>query len=132
LLDELSWGAVAATQTGTPVVNHLPVAVYRVSVNLKQALSKATGVTHTAIADELAANGSSTVSIVVWVDGPGHVAELQEAVPGAGLGTVSMALSNFGLKIPASLPTDAMLLKITAQTRSGADLLRSVWPLEQP
>jgi hypothetical protein len=127
LLDELEWGAVAATHIGSPVVNHVPQAKYRVSVDLKQALAKATGVTQTAIKDELAANGSSTVSMLVWVDGPGHIVDLQQAVPGAGLGTVSMALSNFGVKIPGSLPTDDMLLHITAQTPSGADLLRSVW-----
>jgi hypothetical protein len=127
LLDELSWGAVSATQIATPVVNHLPLAEYRVTVNLKQALSRATGVTRAAITDELAANGSTTVSILVWVDGPGHVAELQQAVPGSGLGTVTMTLSSFGVKFRASLPTDAMLLHIDARTPSGADLLRSAW-----
>jgi hypothetical protein len=127
LLDELAWGAVSATHVASPVVNHVPQAKYRVTVNLKQALSKATGVTQTAIKDELAANGSSTVSILVWVDGPGHIVQLQEAVPGAGLGTVSMALSNFGVKIPASLPTEDLLLHIDAQTPSGAGLLRSTW-----
>jgi hypothetical protein len=127
LLDELSWGAVSATQIATPVVNHLPLAEYRVRVNLKQALSKATGVTRAALTDELAANGSTTVSILVWVDGPGYVAELQASVPGSGLGTVTMALSSFGLKFRASLPTDAMLLHIDARTPSGADLLRSAW-----
>ena len=128
LLDELSWGAVSATHVASPVVNHVPQAEYRVTVNLKQALSKATGVTHTAIKDELSANGSSTVSMLVWVDGPGHIVELQQAVPGAGLGTVSMALSNFGVKFSAaSLPTDDLLLHIDAHTPSGANLLRSVW-----
>lgn len=127
LLDELSWGAVSATQTATPVVNHLPLTEYRVTLDLKQALSKATGVTRTAITDELAANGSTTVSMLVWVDGPGRVSQLQEAVPGSGLGMVSMALSNFGVKFRATVPTEAMLLHIDARTPSGAALLRSVW-----
>ncbi len=127
LLDELEWGAAAAAQMGTQVVNHVPLAEYRVSVNLKQALSKATGAIQAAIEDELAANGASTVSILVWVDGPGHVAKLQATVPGSGLGTVTMALSNFGVKITAGLPAESTLLHITAQTPAGADLLRSIW-----
>lgn len=127
LLDELEWGAAAATKIGTPVVNHLPLAEYRVSVNLKQALSKATGAIQVAIKDELAAAGASSTSILVWVDGAGHVARLQAAVPGSGLGTATMVLSNFGVKIAASLPAASTLLKITAQTPAGADLLRSIW-----
>jgi hypothetical protein len=38
-----------------------------------------------------------------------------------------MALSNFGVKIPASVPTEDLLLHIDAQTPSGADLLHSAW-----
>jgi hypothetical protein len=127
LLDELAWGATAATHTATPVVNHVPQAEYRVSVNLKQAESKASGATEAAIADELSANGSATVSITVWVNGPGQIVKLQATVPGSGLGTVEMELSNFGVKIAASLPTEGMLLRITAKTPAAADLLRSTW-----
>jgi hypothetical protein len=127
LLDEIAWGAEAATHLGEPVVNHVPLSEYRVSVNLTKASATATGALRTAIEDERAANGSATVPVTVWVDGSGHIVELQAAIPGSGLGTASMELSNFGAKVPTSLPTGSMLLDLTAQTPSGADLLRSVW-----
>ena len=127
LLDELAGGAETATHVGELVVDHVPLSEYRVSLNLTKASSTVSGSIRTAIEDERTANGSATVPVTVWVDGPGHIVKLQGAVPGSGLGTVSMALSSFGLKIPANLPTSSMLLQITARTPSGADLLRSAW-----
>jgi hypothetical protein len=127
LLDELAGGAEAATHLGEPVVDHVPLSEYRVSVSLTKAASTVSGALRTAIEDERTANGSATVPLTVWVDGPGHIVQVQGAVPGSGLGTVSMQLSSFGLKIPENLPTSSMLLQITARTPSGAGLLRSVW-----
>ena len=127
LLDEIAWGAEAATHLGEPVVDHVPLSEYRVTVNLTKASATATGALRTAIEDERAANGAATVPITVRVDGSGHIVELQAAIPGSGLGTASMDLWNFGARIPASLPTGSMLLDVTAQTPSGAGLLRSVW-----
>ncbi len=126
-LDELAWGAVSAAKLGSPVINHVPQAEYRVSVNLKQALTMATGAMATAIKNEAAASGSSTVSINVWVDGPGLILKLEGPVPGSGLGTVEFDLGNFGVKIPTSTPAASTVLKIDAKTPAGADLFRSVW-----
>ena len=64
-LDELSWGAVSATQIATPVVNHLPLTEYRVTLDLKQARSKAAGVTRAAITDELAVTNAVANGLLV-------------------------------------------------------------------
>jgi hypothetical protein len=110
LLDEILWGADKAARVGEPVVNHVPLSEYVVSVALRRALAGATGLkavaVRVAIEEELAAlrsgrrlSGSTSVEIKVWVDGPGRVVKLEAALPGAGLGTATMALSGFGASV---------------------------------
>lgn len=126
-LDEIVWGAKSAKSLGSPIVNHVPMAKYLVSVDLDQAMSKATGAMKAAIGEEITATGSHTTSITVWVDGPGHVVQLTVPLPGSGLGSISMTLSGYGAKLPTTLPADSTILKITGQTAAGGDLLRSTW-----
>ena len=138
LLDEILWGGVSASHVGDPVLNHVPVAEYRVSVNLTRALSAATGPSagamKVAITAELAAlrasqpaGGSESVPVTVWVDGPGRVVRLRAALPGSGLGTVSMTLFGFGAKVRASFPPESDVVDITSLKQSGASTPGSPW-----
>jgi hypothetical protein len=140
LLDEIVWGGEAASHVGEPVVNHVPLSEYRVTVNLKRALSAATGPSsgamRVAIEEELAAlrvsrapSRSPSVPVTVWVDGPGRVVRLQAALPGSGVGTISMSLSGFDVKLATSLPPPSQVLDITALTPSGGRTLRLLWVL---
>jgi hypothetical protein len=133
LLDEIVWGGESALHLGEPVVDHVPESEYRVTVNLKRAMAAATGPSagamRSAIAEELAAVPSGRSAITVWVNGAGRVARLQATVPGSGLGTVSTYLSTYGAKLATSLPPPSQVFEITAQTASGAKILRSLWPI---
>jgi len=132
LLDEIVWGGESAKHLGEPVVDHVPESEYRVSVDLKRAMAAASGPSagamRAAIAEELTAVLSGRLGITVWVDGAGRVARFQAQLPGSGLGTVSMYLTEYGVKLATSLPPPSQVLGITAQTPSGASTLRSLWP----
>ena len=116
---------------GEPVINHLPLSEYVVTVDLLRAVSAADGASaaamRSAITEELTAlrasrPGATSVRIRVWVDGPGHVARLEAALPGSGVGTVTIALSQFGAKIGRSLPLPPDVVALPALTRTGATL----------
>lgn len=135
LLDEIVWGAVAVAHVGDPVVNHLPLSEYRVTVDLPRALSRATGpaagAMRSAIDQELAtlatrptASDRRRVPITIWLDGPGRLVRVEAAVPGSRLGTVSFALSGFGSTFAASFPPASALLDVNLLTLpSGSSLL---------
>lgn len=120
LVEEIAWGATAASSLGQRVIDHVPSTEYAVSVDLERALAAASGpaagAMRPAIREELAAlrtgRSSPSLRIAVWVDGPGRIARLQATVPGSGLGTVSMSLSGFGVGIPASLPAAAQTVAV--------------------
>jgi hypothetical protein len=130
LLEEIIWGAVAASSLGQRVVAHVPFTEYSVTVDLRRAISRATGPTAVALSsamrEELAAlrssrarRGSSAVAIAIWVDGPGRLVQLQASLPGSGLGTVLMALSNVGTAIATNLPTASMSADIALLRPAG-------------
>ena len=133
LLEEIVWGAAAASALGERVIAHVPFTEYIVSIDLKRALAAArgplAGAMRSAVRDELSAllaghgaRGSSSVRVEVWVDGPGRVARLQASLPGSKLGTVLMVLSNYGVTIPVSLPLESQVVDIASLSRvTGAD-----------
>jgi hypothetical protein len=136
LLDEIAWGAKSASSEGREVVNHIPFAKYTVSVNLRRALSRATGpgaaAIRLAIADELSAmrsHGSAgrpqTPLVTVWIDGPGRIARLEGALPGSGLGTVTFVLSNYGIAVSGSTPRPTQIVSIYSVLHKGAGTERS-------
>ena len=119
LLDEIAWGAESVASTRQEVVNHVPFRKYQVSVSLVRALAAAKGpgaaAMRVAIQDELnvlrstRGRQASTVPVTVWLDGPGHVAQLQADLPGSGLGHVGFVLSGYGVAVNGS-PAEASLL----------------------
>jgi hypothetical protein len=137
LLDEIAWGAQSASSEGREAVNHVPLAKYTVSVNLRRALSAATGpgaaAIRLAIQDELSAMGSRGTAgrsqpalVTVWIDGPGRIARLEAALPGSGLGTVTFGLSNYGIAVSGSAPrSPSQIVSIYSVLHAGGGMERS-------
>jgi hypothetical protein len=125
-LDEIVWGAVAATHVGSHVVGHSPMDEYRVAVDLRKARAAAERAHRTALAaairSELGASSSARLSLRVWVNGPGFVGRIDEVIPGARLGTVSLVFTNFRLRYTGSLPPSSKTLPL-----SGLSGRRSLW-----
>jgi hypothetical protein len=127
LLELIATGAVAASSSGHPVVDHVPFTEYVVSVDLVRALAAAhqSGALRTAMQQALSAlhagrgtNAGSLVRIVVRVDGAGRLAQMQARVPGSKLGTVRIALARFDSTIPLSLPLKSQTADIGSLRRS--------------
>lgn len=126
-LDEVAWGARSASAMGTDVVEGVPMAEYRVSVDLATALSvakrKRDGAIAAAVEHELHASPSGRVSVVVWVSGPGYVGKLESAVPGSGLGTASFLFSSFTKPYTGTVPPASLIVPLASLARGR----RSLW-----
>lgn len=129
LLELIATGAVAASSSGHPVVDHVPFTEYVVSVDLVRALAAApqTGALRTAMQQALSAlhagrgtDAGSLVRIVARVDGAGRLAQLQASLPGSRLGMVQIALARFDSTIPLSLPLASQTADIASLRRSHA------------
>ena len=113
LLEEIAHGAVAASSSGHPVVDHVPYSEYAVSVDLKRALAKTTkrGALRAAMQQQLtalrASSGGTRLRVVARVDGAGRLAQLEFPLAGSSLGTVQIELWKFGSAVPLSLPLAA-------------------------
>lgn len=126
LLEEIATGAVAASSSGHPTIDHVPFTEYSVSVDLARAAAAGrTGALRTAIRQELAAlrasrgtGANSLVRIVARVDGTGRLAQLQASIPGSKLGSVQIQLWKFGSTIPLSLPLPSQTVDIASLGRS--------------
>jgi hypothetical protein len=126
LLDEVAWGARAASSEGTDVVESVPMEKYRVSVDLVPALSaarKARRVAEAAaIEEELHASNSRRVPISVWVSGPGYVGKIESKVPGSGLGTVSFVFSSYTKPYTGAVPPASQIVPLASLKRGGHSL----------
>jgi hypothetical protein len=129
LLDEVAWGARAASADGTDVVESVPMTKYRVSVDLVAALSaarKARRVAEAAaIEQQLHASHSRRVSISVWVNGPGYVGKIESKVPGSGLGTVLFLFSSYIKPYTGTRPPASQTVPLASLTPGG----RSLWDI---
>ncbi|HZS24940.1 MAG TPA: hypothetical protein VFA30_08125 [Gaiellaceae bacterium] len=126
-LDEIAWGAQTATRIRTSVVGHVPMAEYRVVVDLTKALSAAR-TAHlrsiaAAIAGERRAGGVARLSLLVWVNGPGFVGRIDETVPGAGLGAVTFMFTSYTLRYTGTLPPSSQIVPLESLSPGG----RSIW-----
>lgn len=128
-LDEIAWGAESVRQLGSSVAGHLPLDEFRVTVDLRKAQAAAErahlAALAAAIRSELSASASPRLSLLVWVNGPGYVGRIDEVVPGAGLGTVSLAFTNFRLRYTGTLPSRSQTVPLSTLS-PGA---RSLWAL---
>lgn len=134
LLDEIVHGAERATSAGTAVVDHVPLSRYLVEVSLHRATAGAGSLPaairlalRQAAAD---AAGAARLRLTVWVGVDGRIAMLRVGPPGsAGLGTVTMALSNYGATMSAtpSLPPPSQVTASAALSPAAADTSLAPW-----
>lgn len=129
LLDEVAWGARRASSLGTHVVDAVPMAEYRVSVDLARALTAATrarqGGIAAAIDDELHTSRSKRVEITVWVSGPGYVGKIAADLTGSGLGTTSLLFLSFTRPYTGTVPPASQVVPLAALKRGS----ESVWAI---
>jgi hypothetical protein len=132
LLDEIATGGSSAVRTGSEVVAHVPFVDYRVTIDLRRALSRVHGpfvrAERLAIRQELAAlgPGRSVVQVAVRTDGAGFVRELHATVPGLKLGTLALDLHGYGATFKPSYPTAAQVVSLASL--AGAWSFSAHWP----
>lgn len=128
-LDEIVWATQSVTHAGSSVSGHVPTDEYRVIVDLRKARATAERLHLDAIAaairSELSASASPRLSLRVWVNGPGYVSRIDQVVPGAGLGTVSLSFTNFRLRYTGTLPPSSQTIPLAGLSSGG----RSLWAI---
>ena len=125
ILSELEWGAVSAAPTGTSGGSE--TRGYSVSVDLERAQSQAAGPSaaafRRAIGYQLAEMSGATVptqvTVLVGVDSQGRVVLLRTSPPGAGIGTVALTLSQFGIGVSVGQPARAQVVDISSLAPGG-------------
>ena len=125
ILSELEWGAVSAAPTG--IEGGSQIHRYAVRVDLAEAQTKATGPSadafRRAIGYQLAEMSGATVptqiTVEVGIDSRGRVVLLRSSPPGAGIGTVTLSLSRFGLPVSVGQPARAQVVDISSLAPGG-------------
>ncbi len=128
-LYELSWGLSKAASAGQSSFEGQQAESYLVTVNLNQALARATGpagdVFSHALSSEISANGGNTVTptasitMEVWIDGSARLVGARVAPPGAGIGTLTLSLQRFGATVHTDKPPRALVVDIAAMIPGG-------------
>jgi hypothetical protein len=128
-LAELAWGATKAASYPPVDFAGVPTHHYRTTVNLNQALARASGPAATefvqAITTQIMASGGNTftapvsIPMDVWVDSSGRVIGIRVTPPGAGIGTVTLALHRIGSAVHAAKPPRAKVVDIAAMLPGG-------------
>jgi hypothetical protein len=128
-LSELAWGTTAASGYGKTVFEGVPAYHYRATVDLGQALARATGpaaaVFAQTIDSEIAALGGNafakpvSLHIDIWSDGAGRLIGARVTPPGAGIGTVTLSLDRFGSAVDATKPARSRVVDIAAMIPGG-------------
>jgi hypothetical protein len=128
-LSELAWGTTRATFEGETSFDGIPAHHYRATVDLNLALTHATGpaaaVFTQAITSEISASGGNTyttsvsIPVSVWLDRTGRVVGLRWTPPGAGIGTITLSLHQFGSPVHAAKPARAKVVDIAAMIPGG-------------
>jgi hypothetical protein len=129
VVSELNWGTTSATAHGTTVFHGTRATRYRATVNLTRALANASGpatpVFAQTITSEITASGGTAFSAPVlvhidaWVDAAGRLVGARVTPPGAGIGTVTLALDHFGTSVVAAKPPRAKVVDIAAMIPGG-------------
>jgi hypothetical protein len=127
-LNEILWGGSKAEAAGDQVVRHVPFKRYRVTVDLKRALTGARSTfpaMAVAIESQLKARqaaGSTTMPVTVLVDAAGRIAQVEAETPDSGFGNATMRLGGYGVELTPSLPLRAQTVELETQPAA-----RSPW-----
>lgn len=116
-VSQLAWGLATVTVpagAGTGAVE-----AYDATLNMRHVLFHLGGPDQSAfqivVLQELAAAGKSgTMTVAVWLDPAGRISRLRYTPPGAGLGTVTVDLSSFGIPVSVSAPPSSEVTNLTA------------------
>jgi hypothetical protein len=122
---ELAWGLTSASPVGRTSIMGRPAMEYLAKVNLQKALTSAHGLNGDifgrTISSEIAASGatSPTVTIEAWIDGAGRMVGARVTTVGAGIGTVTIALDDFGSTVHADRPPRSRVVDLAALIPGG-------------
>ena len=129
VLYELSWGATSAAPLGRTTFDGRPAESYLVTVNLIDATSHsagpATDVFGRALASEIGAFGGTsaaappTMRVEVWVDDANRLIGARHTPPGAGIGTLTLTVKEFGTAVHADKPPRSKVVDIAAMIPGG-------------
>ena len=128
-LSELAWGTTRARAYGTTTFDGIASRRYRATVDLNRALAHASGpaaaVFAQAITSSITASGGNTFTtpvslpVDVWVDRSGRLIGLRLTPPGAGIGSITLALHQFGAVVHTLKPPRAKVVDIAAMIPGG-------------
>ncbi|MGH9097023.1 MAG: hypothetical protein ACRDWB_06335 [Acidimicrobiales bacterium] len=123
-LYELAWGSSSAAPSGRTRFGGQEAEGYVVTVNLSQAVSHATGPAadgfSQALTSEISALGGSasgapvTMTMQAWVGSSGQLVGAQVTPPNAGIGTLTLVLSEFGAPVHADKPPRAQVVDLAS------------------
>jgi len=125
MLSELEWGAVSAAPTEAPRGSQTHS--YSVKVDLARSQSQAAGPSGQAfrqaigyqLAETSGAAVPTQVTVEVGIDSRGRVVLLRSSPPGAGIGTVTLAMSGFGAPVTVAQPARAQVVDISSLAPGG-------------
>ncbi len=124
LLPEIESGSVSVA----PLAGVRGKAAYSVVINLSKAQAGVTGPSAAAFAKvigyEMAQESGGTTpgaTVEVLVDRQGRIAEMRTSPPGASSGTVTLALSGWGVVAAAAPPPPEQVVDISSLAPSGGD-----------
>jgi hypothetical protein len=129
-LDEIAWGARDATSMGTHTVNHVPMHEYRVTVDLAKALAAAKKSGRPGIAAAIASQRhlapSGRVTADVWVTGEGHIARIEQAIPGSKLGQTTFSFTSFHSRFKRPRPPASKTVPLASIAEPSS---RALWAI---
>ncbi len=124
-LYEVAWGAAAASGGGSVTFQGHPATTYVVTVDLQRALTHASGANGTvfalALASEITASGQSApkVKARVWIDRKGRLVGARILPIGAGIGTLTLSLHQFGAQVHADKPPRVKVVDLASMIPGG-------------
>lgn len=123
VLAELLWGA----QSAAPIAATMHLHGYAVQVDLEKARAQAAGSSAAALrraigyqlSEMSGASAPTQVTVDVGIDRQGRIALLRSSPPGAGTGTVTLSLAQFGAPVTVAPPAAAQVADIASLTPTG-------------
>ena len=130
LLDQVAWGAVSAAPLARRVVDGSPVSGYLVGVDLRRAGNPrprprrcCLRTRHRVRSGCPGRRRSWSVPPIqqfrVWIDGTGHVVQLQASPPDSGVGVTTVTFSSFGAEVQVRVPPSSQTANVASLTPGG-------------